>query len=549
MLHSLKWRIQFWHALILGLVLCILSVGFYHYEKGRRMAEVDQLLDQEIPPFMSLSGPYRRSALDAMRIGPLLRSTGRPSNRLMAPINGDRPPPRESERDRRRMDGGGRPRPTEDGQLPPGTPPLAAEPVPPGWKLRETPLTFIAGGEGFGNPGPGIEYFESKLIPLGFYALAVHPRSGEELYRSYNFPDIEMPDTRMPRYMMRIRDDRYRELHHVNRYISILVGCDLTGYYASLSRLKLQIGGAALAIFVLGLGVGYILVSHSLSPLKQIEGTAGEIADGNLLARIPENVKGRSKELSLLAANLNHTFSRLESLFQRQMRFTADASHELRTPLTVLLAQLELGLKRPRTVEEYQNTLQICLRSGERIRRITKQLIELSRYDAGRVKLDWQRMPLHILLGDLAEELKPFVNNRECQLITDFEPGEVDCDPFRLEQVINNLVNNALQHNEKPITICIRLSFEGGSASIEVIDDGKGIQPENLEKLFDRFFQENPAHAKNRVEENVGLGLAISKAIMQTHNGTLTATSVPGKRTVFCIKLPVKRRNSGADAE
>lgn len=545
MLNSLKWRIQFWHALILGLVLCLLSTGFYHYEKQRRMAEIDQLLDQEIAPFMGLNSP-RRIALNN-RLGSSLRSAGRPANSLVpSPENSDRPM-RDPEMDRPLQEDEFRPRLMELGRPQLGSPSLDGEPIPEGWDLRKTPLTFIAGGEGFGTPGPDINYFESKLIPKGFYARVIHPRTGEELYQSDNFPDIEIPPNRQPRYLVRIRDGRYRELHHANRFISILIGCDLTGYYDSLNTLKLQIGGAALVIFILGVGVGYLLVSHALSPLKQIQKTAGEIADGNLAARVPGNVPGRSRELSELAADLNETFSRLESLFQRQMRFTADASHELRTPLTVLMAQLELGLKRPRSMEEYQKTLQICLRSGERIRRITRHLIELSRYDSGRVKMDWQRMPLHILLRDLAEELEPYLKQHGSHLVTKLDSGEIECDPFRLEQVINNLVNNALQHNERPITVTLHLHFENDHAVIEVMDDGKGIQPENLDRLFDRFFQENPAHAKNRTEENVGLGLAISQAIVLAHGGTLTANSIPGERTVFRILLPmVSRLGSGA---
>lgn len=133
----------------------------------------------------------------------------------------------------------------------------------------------------------------------------------------------------------------------------------------------------------------------------------------------------------------------------------ADVFHELRTPLTALIVQIEHGLKQSRSEEEYTHVLSICGRAY-RIQRITKQLIELSRYDSGRVKMEFEEIALDSLLISLPEELTPFLKSQGCQLVTDFQTSPVVCDPFRLEQVITNLVNNAIQHNREFISITIR---------------------------------------------------------------------------------------------
>ena len=162
-----------------------------------------------------------------------------------------------------------------------------------------------------------------------------------------------MPTGRFHGYHQRTRDGFYRELLQSNPHFFILVGYDLAGMRADLGRLKLKILGGTLAIFAAGLLVGHLLVARSLRPLRGTEETSAAIARGGLSTRIPAARAGSSRELAQLAGHLNETFAQLESLFQRQLRVTADASHELRTPLTALLSQLQFGLKKVRSPEEY----------------------------------------------------------------------------------------------------------------------------------------------------------------------------------------------------
>ena len=491
---SLKWNIQLWYALILGMVLATLGTGFFYYEKSRRLSELDTSLDAQLPPLLS-----------PRRLFPERHSE----------------PVREPRDDRRNE----------------------AQDIP-GWQRRDDPAAFKMRGDPEADVGNSL--FDAYFVPKGYYAKVIWKMSGEGIYQSRNFPDIEVPVGKYGGYHYRTREGHFRELLHSSPRFNILVGLDLVEFESGLSRLRTEIIAVLFTIFVLGVLIGYVLVSRSLLPLKQIEETVQRIAGGKLSERIPAIRKGRSRELVYLAGNLNNTFEKLESLFTRQIRFTADASHELRTPLTALLAQLELGRKRVRTPEEYDHIMKVSMRSASRIARITEQLIELSRYDSGRVRLDYTALPLDGMLLGLTEELEASVKERGSVLQLELARGTIRCDPFRLEQVISNLVNNAMQHNSRPITICLRGYFEGDNAIIEVTDNGKGIKPENVERLFDRFYQEDSSHSKNQYRDNVGLGLAISRAIIEAHGGTISVKSVPEVETTFTIVLP--QHEEGDDA-
>ncbi len=484
---SLKWQIQLWYALILVVVLATLGTGFYYYEKSRRLSVLDNDLDVQVPPLLS---PHR--------LFPNQRQTDRPP-RPRAPEN---LPPRELE----------------------------------GWERTDDPIASA-----MRHPSQrkdGSTYFERYYVPRGYYARVIDKGTGELVYTTENFPAVEVPAGHFDGYHYRTREQLYREIFHSNPRYNIIVGMDLSNFQDGLFILRWQISGALFALFLMALGIGYIMVSRALRPLVKIEQTAMRIAEGKLGERIPESQVGSTREFVQLSDHLNETFSKLESLFSRQTRFTADASHELRTPLTALIAQLELGSKRSRSPEEYERILAVCMRSTMRIARITEQLIELSRYDSGRITLELTSLPLAGMLRGLTEELEAAVTAQGSRLRLELSDGLVRCDPFRIEQVITNLVNNAVQHNTRPITIWLRGRGESGRVLIEVADDGKGIQPENVTKLFDRFYQEESSHTKVANRENVGLGLSISQAIVEAHGGSITVKSTPEIETVFTVELP-----------
>ena len=511
---SLKWKIQLWHALILACVLGVLGFGFYFYEKGQRIAKIDAQLNASIHP---LKGPLVKFA------------DSRES------FHGGHPPHRKSPRDQNP----GRKKRENDVTHSPLSPNQDTE----GWlrvtsDSNKTKPRMSGKSRGNDQTGPHRK-FEQDLVPKGFYGMASRRDSEIASYRSSNFPEIDIPESIGNGSFVRWRDANFREVYHEQNQFQILVGYDVRIISDSLHLLKLQLLGGLFAVFGFAILVGHFLVSRAIKPLSGIEAAAAKIAQGQLSERVPKIPESGATELKNLSSNLNETFTQLENSFQRQTRFTADASHELRTPLTALLAQIEHGLKRSRSAEEYANILEVCKRSSTRIRRITEQLIELSRYDSGRVEMETEEVLLEPMMISLAEELTPYIYEHGHELQTEITSGEFTCDPFRLEQVITNLINNAIQHNEKPTTITLRARLEVDQCVIEVSDTGIGIQPENIDKLFSRFFQESASRTKVLNHTNVGLGLSISEAIVKAHGGKIKVTSEPNINTTFRITLPL----------
>ena len=291
-----------------------------------------------------------------------------------------------------------------------------------------------------------------------------------------------------------------------------------------------------LAIIGAGLAGGWWLAGRALRPIANISATAESIFDGNIGKRI--QVEDAQSELGQLETVLNRTFDKLDHAFQQQIRFTADASHELRTPLSVIITQIQLALSRERTPEEYRTTLDTCERAAERMRVLVNSLMELARLDAGELTVARERCDLSRIAQEALDLIQPLARKRSITLQHSFEPLAVQADAMKLGQVLINLMNNAIQHNKEGIELRLSIERNGRSAIIKVSDNGVGIPKESLPHLFDRFYRVDKA--RTRGQGNSGLGLAISKAIVESHGGAIHVESETGKGATFTIELPLE---------
>jgi signal transduction histidine kinase len=221
------------------------------------------------------------------------------------------------------------------------------------------------------------------------------------------------------------------------------------------------------------------------------------------------------------------------------VRFTADASHELRTPISVILTQIQLALSRERSPEEYRKTLETCGRAAERMRVLVNQLLELARVDSGEFSLLKEKCDLSRIARESLDLLEPLAMQRNVKLKHALEPVMIRGDALKLGQVIINLLNNAIHHNPEGTEISLSVQQSDSHATIKVKDTGAGIPPEALPHIFDRFYRVDKSRARGK--GNSGLGLAISKAIIDVHDGTIRAESEVGKGTEFVIVLPLNR--------
>ena len=315
----------------------------------------------------------------------------------------------------------------------------------------------------------------------------------------------------------------------------ILVGRNIAPELNELRKyLFKQMAVGALILFM-GLYVGWRVAGRAMKPIDDISATATKISAGDLSQRI--NVAETESELGRLAAVLNSTFARLETAFTQQQQFTADAAHELRTPVSVILTQTQTALSRERYAAEYRETVEACERSAQRMRRLIESLLELARLDAGQETMKRLQFNLAEMVNECADQLKPIASQRNVKILKELAPVEFTGDTERLAQVITNLLVNAIQYNRPDGEVRVKLEAQPGLAVLTVSDTGPGISAEDRPHVFERFYRGDKSRTASN--GNAGLGLAISKAIVEAHGGTISISSQPGTGTTFTVILPL----------
>ena len=293
-----------------------------------------------------------------------------------------------------------------------------------------------------------------------------------------------------------------------------------------------------LALLLASLG-GLWLANKALRPVDRLTRAAERIGRGNLSERVEEP---RSRdEIGRLAATFNQMIGRLEQAFERDRRFTADASHELKTPLAVLRGDIEVALRRERTPDEYQRVLQSSLEEIERLTKLTEDLLTLARSDAGESVLDLEPVELDRLASEARAYIAPLAKSAGVALTYEApaSPVIIRGDQKRLKQLLVNLMDNAIKYSAAGGSARLSLQVEDSSAVIEVTDTGRGIPASALPHVFERFYRHTDPR-DSRVT-GFGLGLAISKWIVDAHGGSIEADSKEGGGTTFTIRLPLSK--------
>ena len=326
----------------------------------------------------------------------------------------------------------------------------------------------------------------------------------------------------------------YREIDHLLPSGDIIyVGCSIVPELTELHHTALKLAGVGIIILFLGLAGGWWLVVRAIRPIADISATAVKISAGDMSQRI--NVAEAESELGQLASVLNATFARLEAAFAQQQQFTADAAHELRTPVSVMLTQTQTALNRERSAAEYRETLEVCQRATQRMRKLIESLLELARLDAGQEQMKRMKFDLSQTAWDCVELVRPLAAERGVKIHCDLPAVDGYGDAERLSQVITNLLANAVQHNKANGEVRISAKLQGSMILLAVSDTGPGIASADLPHVFERFYRAD----QSRSSGQAGLGLAISRAIVQAHGGTIEVLSKPGAGTTFTVVLPV----------
>ncbi len=312
------------------------------------------------------------------------------------------------------------------------------------------------------------------------------------------------------------------------------MGCSIAPEHRELRLTALTLAGFGGGILILGLAGGWWFVGRALRPISEISSTATKISAGDLSQRI--NTAEAESELGQLAAVLNSTFARLETAFAQQKQFASDAAHELRTPVSVILTQTQMALGRERDAATYKQTVEACQRAAQRMRKLIESLLELARFDAGQEVLKRLKFDFSRTVADCLEMVQPLAEERHVKITSEVEPLEITGDSERLAQVVTNLLTNAIQYNQPDGEVQVKLAGQGGLAALEISDTGNGIAPEDLPRVFERFYRVDKSRTGGG---NAGLGLSICKAIVEAHGGTIEASSTEKVGTKFVVRLPV----------
>jgi signal transduction histidine kinase len=284
---------------------------------------------------------------------------------------------------------------------------------------------------------------------------------------------------------------------------------------------------------VVGL-IGGVTISRVISaPVNDLVKAARRIGDGQLAVRVP--VRG-SRELQDLARTFNKMAADLQQAETLRTNLMADVSHELRTPLAVLEGNLRAALDHVYVLDEAE--IANLYTQTRHLIRLVNDLRELSLAEAGQLALEKSPVDLQALAAETLQALEPLAAEKNVRLANEVSVAtEVNADPFRLRQVMFNLLSNALRHTPEGGVISVRAKGSPDAMTLSVADTGAGLAAEQLTSIFDRFFRADKS--RSRETGGTGLGLAIAKAIITAHGGQIWAESAGlGKGSCFTFSLP-----------
>ena len=304
------------------------------------------------------------------------------------------------------------------------------------------------------------------------------------------------------------------------------------------SALILSLGVALLISVLMALMVTGYFTRRVQRSTAQVSQAAAKIADGQFGARVPS--PGLGPEFDQLATTINDLAERLGDIEGTRRRILADLAHEMRTPLATIEAYLEALEDGVRALDA--PTLEALHGGTQRLHRLAEDISAVSRAEEGQLDSRPVRIRPQQLLESAAAAARDAYASRQVRFVVEPALGlpEIHVDPERMAQVLANLLENALRHT--PQGGSVRLSATRPDrhwVELDVVDSGDGIAPEDLPHIFERFYRADPARSRAPGSSGSGIGLTISRALVEAHGGGLSAASGgKGQGSTFTIRLP-----------
>ncbi|MDT4937581.1 MAG: two-component system, OmpR family, sensor kinase [Pseudonocardiales bacterium] len=334
---------------------------------------------------------------------------------------------------------------------------------------------------------------------------------------------------------------RVRAIANADGSGSRTVASSLGSANATVGRLETITWLVALLVLLVLAALAMLAVRLGLRPLENVERAAEDIAAGDLSRRVPPGPPGT--EIGRLSETLNTMLTQIESAFAARShsetvlrQFIADASHELRTPLTTVRGYAELARKGALTDEAHQRRAMARIEAeAARMGGLVEDLLLLAHLDEQR-PLTLTTVDLCALTADAVADARVLAPGRPIDSRGPDGPVFVDVDADRMRQVLANLVGNAVTHTPEGTPVHVSLRRAGDRVRLEVADEGPGLPPEQVARLFERFYRVDASRSRSR--GGSGLGLSIVQAIVLASHGDVTGTSEIGRGTTFVVTLP-----------
>jgi two-component system, OmpR family, heavy metal sensor histidine kinase CusS len=287
------------------------------------------------------------------------------------------------------------------------------------------------------------------------------------------------------------------------------------------------LSGSILASILIAIPV----TRRGLRPLEEMKRSLERIGPTHLNERVaPANWP---RELQPLAIAFDEMLKRLDDSFTRLSQFSADLAHELRTPIANMLGEAQVALSRDRSAAEYRETIESTIGECERLSGIVDNLLFVARADAATEPVERIRFDARAAVEKIAAFYETIAEDRHVAINCSGQ-GQISADPALFERAVGNLVDNALRFTPENGSIQIALAERTNDFEVAVSDNGSGVAPEHLPRVFDRFYRAEPS----RGSDGAGLGLALVKSIVDLHGGTARIQSEVGRGTTVRITFP-----------
>ena len=402
--------------------------------------------------------------------------------------------------------------------------------------------------------------FQRDMLPLPFERrnadlYEVFDQTGKLIARSEGWPSVALPSELHPTYTnFEWKGETFRALRltHVavldreadtpaNDFLTVTYASPLTPVNRTIGRLRLYIAGGCVLLLCITVPLALWGLRRGLHPLGDLASNAALISTSNWELN-PSAEAMATRELLPLTNAMTSMLEGLHRAFMQQREFLANAAHELKTPVAILKSTVQSLLQRPRSSEEYRAGLEQCLEDMARLEKLLHSMLRLARAEqwaAGSLQRDLAEIDLRTTCEAAVDSITPLAQQHAIDIqVSSNGPVIVRADSEDLELVWANLLENAVRFTPANSTVKVRVASDVSHGVVEISDSGPGISPDELPRIFERFHRGDTS--RSRDTGGYGLGLAISKAVIEAYGGSITPKNEVGAGTRMIVSIPRK---------